>query len=185
MALLFKPLQESHFPLLLKWLETPYVKAWWDKEIQWTPQLLEEKYGTYVQGYNLDQGVKKPLQAYVIYTDTRPIGYIQLYNPRDYLQEELLEDLSPSLAGLDFFIGEEDYLGRGLGLLILQQFLQEYVDPYYDACFVDPDKANIRAIRAYEKAGFKTVKTIQEGGIVWMIRKKNHDHRTQPPYSCR
>lgn len=28
----FVPLADSHFPLLLKWLEMPHVKLWWDME---------------------------------------------------------------------------------------------------------------------------------------------------------
>lgn len=73
----FTHLHKSHFPLLLKWLQAPHVKVWWDKEIQLTPSLIEEKYGSYIQGYKLEQGVKKPMQAYVIYRDTQTIGYIK------------------------------------------------------------------------------------------------------------
>jgi len=29
----FQPLAISHFPLLLQWLETPHVKAWWDQDV--------------------------------------------------------------------------------------------------------------------------------------------------------
>ncbi|MBY0292843.1 MAG: acetyltransferase, partial [Alphaproteobacteria bacterium] len=47
----FIPLQEHHFPLLLKWLEVPHVKAWWDQNILWTSELIKEKYGAYVQGF--------------------------------------------------------------------------------------------------------------------------------------
>ncbi len=60
---------------------------------------------------------------------------------------------------------------KGLGPLLLLQFLKEHIDPLYEACFVDPDTANVQAIRAYEKAGFKAVKTVNEGTITWMVRK--------------
>jgi RimJ/RimL family protein N-acetyltransferase len=46
------------------------------------------------------------------------------------------------------------------------------VDPHYKACFVDPDTANIKAIRTYEKAGFKKIKMVKEGTIMWMVREK-------------
>ena len=62
------------------------------------------------------------------------------------------------------------YLGKGLASLILKQFLEGYIDPSYDTCLVDPDTANIRAMRAYEKAGFKVVKTVKEGTVTWMVR---------------
>ena len=46
------------------------------------------------------------------------------------------------------------------------------LDPLYDACFVDPDTANIRAMRIYEKAGFNVFKTFKEGKRTWMVRWK-------------
>lgn len=33
MAITFETLHESHFTLLLKWLETPHVKKWWDEDV--------------------------------------------------------------------------------------------------------------------------------------------------------
>src|SRR3990167_4443213 len=135
MTITFQPLQESHFPLLLKWLKTPHVKAWWDPDVKWTLELIKEKFGSYVQGYKLEQGVKKPFQAYVICMDDVPMGYIQLYNAHDFPRNypDGLEELPASLAALDIFIGEEAFLGKGLGSRIMKQFLAEYVDPYYNA----------------------------------------------------
>lgn len=174
MNLTFTPLQESHFPLLLKWLETPHVKAWWDPDVPWTPKLIEKKFGSYVHGYKLEKGVQKPFHAYVIGMNAVPIGYIQLYNAHDFPRENhiSIEEFLESLAAFDIFIGEEEYVGKGLGSRIMNQFLKEYVDPYYDACFVDPDTANRQAIHAYGKAGFKKVKTVKEGEVTWMIRTK-------------
>ncbi len=174
MKLTFTPLQESHFPLLLKWLESPHVKAWWNQDVRWTMELVKEKYGTYVQEYKWKQGLKKPLQAYIITANDHSIGYIQSYNAYDFPREDNipLEDLPKSLAALDFFIGEEDYLGKGLGSEILKQFLKKHIDPIYEACFVDPDTTNGRAIHVYEKAGFKKIRTIKNGAITWMVRTK-------------
>ena len=73
---------------------------------------------------------------------------------------------------IDIFIGEQDYLGIGYGSRTLRQFLEELVDPNYEACFVDPDTVNTQAIRAYERAGFKKIKTVKEGTITLMMRTK-------------
>ena len=53
MAITFKPLNESHFPLLLKWLESPHVKKSWDQDVTYTIELVKEKYSSYVKGYKL------------------------------------------------------------------------------------------------------------------------------------
>jgi aminoglycoside 6'-N-acetyltransferase len=47
MTITFEPLHESHFPLLLKWLEAPHVKKWWDQDVTYTMDLVREKYSSY------------------------------------------------------------------------------------------------------------------------------------------
>ncbi len=170
----FIPLQEQHLPLLLKWLETPHVKAWWDQDVTWTIELIKEKFGSYVHGYKIVAGQKKPLHAYIICIDNKEIGYIQLYNAHDFAREDgiTLDTLPSSLAAFDIFIGDAAYVGKGYGSQIMQQFLCAFVDPYYAACFVDPDTANGQAVRAYEKAGFKAFKTVNDGKVTWMLRER-------------
>jgi RimJ/RimL family protein N-acetyltransferase len=167
----FISLAESHFPLMLKWLETPHVKAWWNKEIKWTPALIEKKYTDYVKGYKLEKNVPKPIGAYIIYAESTPIGYIQIYNAYDFARSKLLTGLPESLAAFDVFIGEPDYLKRGIGSRAIIQFLEKH-GAAYTHIFVDPENANLAAIRAYEKAGFKKINPTQNINETWMIRKQ-------------
>lgn len=172
MNVTFESLHEKHLPLLLKWLQTPHVKEWWDKDVLWTIELVQKKYGTYTQGYKLENGAKKSINGFIIVLNDREVGYIQLYNAYDFPREDdiQLDELPKSLAAIDIFIGEESYLGKRLSFLIMDQFLKTYVDPSYEACFVDPDSANIAAIRAYQKVGFEYLKTTKHG--LWLVRKK-------------
>lgn len=173
----FEPLQESHFPLLLKWLETPHVKAWWDQNIHWTPELIAKLYAHYVKGYKRltlpDRVVEKPMHAYIIIYNDYAIGYIQYYNKHDFPPEQgySTADLPKSLAALDFYIADVEYLGKGLGGSSLKLFLHDYVFVEFDACFVDPDTDNTHGIRTYEKAGFKIFKSDEK--ITYMIVGKN------------
>ncbi|WP_371218694.1 GNAT family N-acetyltransferase [Orientia tsutsugamushi] len=84
MKITFVPLAESHFPLLLKWLETPHVKKWWDQDVMYTLELVKEKYSSYVKGYKLVDGQQKPIQVFIIHNNQNPIGYIQIYNAYDF-----------------------------------------------------------------------------------------------------
>ena len=110
----FIPLTESHFPLLLKWLEIAHVKAWWGQDIKHTPTLIQGKYTDYVKGYKLENGIAKTIKAYIIYVDNVPISYIQIYNAYDFPRAKPLIDLPENLAAFDVLIGEEDYLKRGI-----------------------------------------------------------------------
>lgn len=58
MTITFKSLSTNHLPLLLKWLETPHVKAWWYRDVKWTPKLIEEKFASYIEGYKIEDGVR-------------------------------------------------------------------------------------------------------------------------------
>ncbi|MCA3628490.1 MAG: GNAT family N-acetyltransferase [Methylobacterium sp.] len=177
MTITFEKLQTTHFPLLLKWLMTPHVRAWWDSNVQWTAELITQKYGQYVKGYKrltLPTGIiEKPMHAYIILQDKKQIGYIQFYNKHDFPSEYGYENLGlpVNLAAIDWYIGEAAYLRKGIGTKALTLFVDEYVLKNFDAVFVDPDTANIAGIRTYEKAGFSHIKTI--GDISWMLMSKN------------
>lgn len=171
----FLPLKEEHLPWLLKWLETPHVKAWWDRDIAWTMDLIQQKYGCYIQGFKIVDGQKKPLQAYIVYVNDTPVGYIQLYNTHDFAREDGLsiEELPASLAAFDIFIGDPDYVGKGYGTSILNFFFKNYVDPKYEFSFVYPDSDNIAAVRTYEKVGFKRIETRSDDKVIWMLRERD------------
>lgn len=179
LSLTFQPLAEAHFPFLLKWLEVPHVKAWWDQEVTWTSELIREKYSSYVKGYKRlkiqDRIIKKPMHGFIIVFEEAPIGYIQYYNKHDFPPEQGYEtgELPSSCAAIDWYIGELEFIGKGIGPMALERFLELHVFPYFDWVFVDPDTANTSAVRAYEKAGFKEIKKVTNGEITWMLKSKN------------
>ena len=186
MTITFVPLAESHFPLLLKWLETPHVKAWWDQDVKWTPELIREKYGNYVKGYKSlklqDQAIDKPVNAFIVAVDDALIGYIQTYNPHDFPTEPVYDPgLPTSCAGLDWYIGELEFTGKGIGTTALLQFMEEYVFPTYELVIVDPETANTAAIRVYGKAGFKIKKLVKNGAITLMLKEQSRGKIHQSP----
>lgn len=164
MNISFESLTALHFPLMLKWLETTHVKAYWDKDISYTEDLVKEKYASYVDGYKLEKGVQKAIHSYIIYIDNNPIGYIQIYNAYDFARKVPLINLPKSLAAIDFFIGDINYIGKGLGVEILKVF--DYQG--YKNILVDPEMDNIVAIKIYKKAGFKKVNNTHE---IYMLKE--------------
>ena len=115
MTITFEPLHESHFPLLLKWLEAPHVKKWWDQDVTYTLELVHEKYSSYIKGYKLVDGQQKPIQGFIIHNNQDPVGYIQIYNAYDFPRSKSLLGLPENLGAFDIFIGEAAALQQGLG----------------------------------------------------------------------
>ena len=168
------PLQESHFPLLLKWLETPHVKAWWDEDVSWTAELIHQKHYDRIHG-NLD--VAKPVHGFIILYDNTPIGYIHYYNVHDDDWERELgasdSALPDSCGGVDLYIGAPDFISKGIGPVALERFVNEHIFPKFEYAFVDPNPANIGAIKAYEKAGFHKIDKPKDVLDVWMIKVRD------------
>jgi len=108
-----------------------------------------------------------PIRAYIAWCAHRPVGFIEWTRMGDFpdFQRAYGVDNS-SAANCDVLIGEPDAVYRGFGAPLLVAFLREYVfaDARVQTCLMDPEPDNARAIRAYEKAGFRFVRALPEDG---------------------
>ncbi len=168
MIITFERLNESHFSLLLKWLEAPHVKKWWDQEETYTIDLVREKYTPYIKGYKLDGEMKKTIQAFIIHHNQNPVGYIQIYNAYDFPRSKPLLGLPENLGSIDIFIGQEEALKQGFGSAAILEFFKLYGNQY-SHIFADPDSKNVAAIKCYEKVGFKKISEQVDYDKVWMV----------------
>jgi len=163
----FKPLREKDLPLMHRWLNTPHVSEWWSLDGNHHPSMEEvvRHYSPRIKG-------KEPVDVYIIIYDSKAIGMIQSCCLDDEPEEKAIFGIDRSCAGIDLFIGEEDYVHRGLGSGIIREFLKQVVFKKYDVdcCAIDPSVDNKIAIRAYEKAGFKHFKTI------WYEKDQINEH---------
>lgn len=59
--------------------------------------------------------------------------------------------------GIDLLIGEPEAVGGGIGPKVIREFVifLKSREPGVQSVIIDPEPANLRAIRAFEKAGFK------------------------------
>ncbi|HAT2000694.1 GNAT family N-acetyltransferase [Legionella pneumophila] len=173
----FRRLSEQDFPLLIKWLETPHVKIWWDSEVVWTLDKITQKYSSYVNQYKIENGKKKSIFAFIIVLDKQPIGYIQYYDVCDFLSLPANKVFDfHKIAAIDFYLGEEPALRQGFGSAALRQFVQNIVFQQFDAALVTPDIKNVSAIACYQKAGFISCLTEEKTNELWLIAKKEVPH---------
>lgn len=62
--------------------------------------------------------------------------------------------------GFDMFIGEPDLWGAGLGTSVCVVAISALLARGADRVLIDPRVVNERAVRVYEKVGFRTVKVL-------------------------
>ena len=158
MRLKFRPMTSDDFPLMLEWLSREHVRQWWD-DGEDTPEKVARNYG------EEEEGLGRYILVLAEAGGEKPLGYFQHYLAPD------------GSIGIDQFIGEEDYINRGIGTQAVRMFVELIRREHAGASIIlDPAPDNKRAIRCYEKAGFSYYETKEgaEGGLAYMMRLDAH-----------
>ena len=156
-ALGFRRMTHDDLPLLHGWLQQEHVARWWNERS--TYEEVERHYLPAIEG-------REPTDLYLILLAGEPVGFIQTYLVSDYPEYAAQVGVGEDVAGVDLFLGERRALGRGLGSAALRAFVSEVVfaRPGTAACVADPDVRNVASVRAFEKAGFRSVKVFEQPG---------------------
>jgi RimJ/RimL family protein N-acetyltransferase len=158
----------EHVPVITKWLNKKHVREFFYGEgLQGTLDSLND----YVHGipsnesYSFDHWMGFYDGMGFAFLMTSPV--VGPYNPSDPIDKFF--DPGKETITLDLLIGEEEFLGRGLGVKLIKEFLsQEF--PRISRVLIDPEVANTKAIHVYEKAGFKKIEQFQARGRPhWMM----------------
>lgn len=161
----FKPLTEADIGLLTAWLEKPHVKEWWNDDL--SHEQIWDKYRSRIGDPNT--------VSFIFYLDKKPLGFIQYYYA-SRVGHGWWPDAVAGTVGIDQYIGEEDYINKGYGTVIIRSFIEKLLaESHIKKIIVDVDPNNLRAIRCYEKVGFKRDKIIQtpDGlALLMMLSKK-------------
>lgn len=156
--IIFQKLQIKDLPLMQLWLSQPAIHQWYDKDKQNTMEEINNRYGPKIKG---DQ----PTDCYLVLYENNPVAYIQTYKVNDWPEFGDYVGYDDHSASIDLFIGDINFMGKGFGTLMIKKFLNEIVFTNDDitTCIIGPEPKNTRAIKSYQKAGFKYIKTVQVG----------------------
>lgn len=136
---------EDDLPLLAAWLAEPHVVEWWGDPDQGLAEIRDAMESVSVE----------PL---IVELQGRPIAYLQSYDPH-MEDDHPYQDQPTGTLGIDLTIGVSDLVGIGHGSAIVRQFADALFEEGAPRLIIDPHPDNARAIRAYEKAGFRAFDT--------------------------
>jgi aminoglycoside 6'-N-acetyltransferase len=154
----FRPMSPADLPLLRNWLATSHVAQWWGDAAQQFKLVSED--------------LEHPAMGqFIVVKDERPFGYLQCYNPAAW-PDQPFGPQPFGTRGIDQFIGEPDMIERGHGSAFIRTFIDGLMAAGMPRVLTDPDPANTRAIRAYEKAGFRGDRVVDtpDGRAFLMVR---------------
>ncbi len=153
----FQKVTEEHKEIILKWFQEEHVKAFFYADgLKSTLNNLD----LFCEG--IDNNGRYTFYHWIAFYDDIPFAFIMTsplkgpYDSEDDYDKWYRE--GKKTVTLDLLIGNKAFLGKGLAHLMIQQFI---LSQYSDADFfiIDPELANTKAIRVYEKAGFKKAET--------------------------
>jgi aminoglycoside 6'-N-acetyltransferase len=149
----FRPMSADDMALVRGWLARPHVARWW----------------TDAHDFELED--EPAFQQYLVASGGRPFAYLQCYEQAAFPENGL--GMHPAgTRGIDQFIGPPDMVDRGHGSAFVRAFVDEAIAAGAPRVITDPSHANARAIRAYEKAGFRIDRDVDtpDGRALLMIR---------------
>jgi RimJ/RimL family protein N-acetyltransferase len=155
----FRLLAEDDLPLLHRWLNNPDVARWYGLGIENktfpTAEEVRENYLPRIRG-------EFPTLCYIMCSGERAFGFVQCYRTGDYPEYAEMINVDPDAWGIDIFIGEDGFRGRGFGTEALGLFVEQVIfsRPGVQTAIIAPNPENRRAIRSYEKAGFMHSHTV-------------------------
>lgn len=151
--LTIRELVDADKSLLVKWLSDPEVLRFYEGRDRPLDLAQVEK-----DFYGEADGETRCL---ILYNEV-PIGYVQFY-PVGEEERQIYgySDSSEILYGMDQFIGEPVFWNKGIGTQLVEMIVAYLLtDKKAERIVMDPQTWNERAIRCYEKCGFKKVKLL-------------------------
>ena len=141
---------------LHEWLQRPHVRRWFREG--GTYEDVFEHYLPAIEG-------TYPTDHYFVLLDGRPVGWLQTYVVLDHPAYAELIGISDSGNGRSRHPhrrgGADGPGARQRGAPPLRRDVV-FARPETTSCVADPDARNIASLRAFEKAGFRQVKSVVE-----------------------
>lgn len=131
-----------------RWRQAAHVHRWWISDGEPTAERIAEQYGPDIDG-------RTPTRMWVAEVNGRSLGFMQDYRIGDYPVFALLAP-DADAVGVDYAIGDPAWLGRGIGVRVLWEWMTRarHRFPGATSYFAAPDHRNKASLRMLDKAGF-------------------------------
>jgi aminoglycoside 6'-N-acetyltransferase len=153
----FRSMTDADLPTMERWLKMPEVVRWWGDPAEQLALLKED--------------LEEPLmRQWVVEHRERPFAYVQAYEAHSWPQVHL-QRLPGGAQVLDAFVGEPDMVGCGHGSAVMRLLASILIREGSPLVAIDPNVENLRARRAFARAGFAEDAIVQaeQGPVALMV----------------
>ena len=150
-------LSDNYIPLVKKWLNKEYISKWFSDTEEWINEI------------NLRTTEFSFIHHFIAIHNGKPIGFCQYYPIDASNEDDYKAYMHTNAYSIDYVIGEEDFLERGFGKLIIQELCTKiFNDENSFLIVVKPEKENIKSCNTLLSVGFNYDKQTE----VYVLRKK-------------
>lgn len=146
--LVLRRFENEDVAILEKWLKKEHVAKWFGDAADWLYEIEHRK-----DEYNF-------IQHFIVEAKGSPIGFCQYYDWNKAYEEEGVRERAGTY-GIDYMIGDERFLGKGLGNVLVQLICDKVTKEQPDAIMlmadpiIEDDRVNKLSIKVLEKNGFR------------------------------
>jgi len=154
----FRNMQESDLALLHDWLNRPHMRMHYQPE-PISLEMVIAKYSARLQPI-------ARVYTHIVLCDDNPIGKMQCYLIQDWAKYASEIGVQHGIS-LDLFIGDANYLGKGIGAKMLGAYIKEIVFPLFpseDTVYICHEKNNLAALATSLSVGFQILRSVLEEG---------------------
>ena len=139
---------ETEYVKIYNWCKNDFVFAWFEQRIL-SFEEIKEKYK--------NKHKEKKQELLIIQCNSKDIGLVQIYKYKKDININYLNNFN-NIYEFDLFIGEKEYLSRGIGTKVVNLINKKINGNYNaDAIILRPFNKNIRAIKCYQKCNYKII----------------------------
>ena len=147
-----RPMTAHDLPMVAEWIARPHWQEWWGDPVTESNRVRDMLEG------------RDSTRPFIFQVNGQAAGYTQYWfvddqkNGPGHLDDYPWLGLLPAgTVGVDISIAESSNLSRGLGSSVVRMMAEKLWSDGHRHIIIDPDPANTRAVRAYEKAGFRVM----------------------------
>ena len=139
--------KKDNYELMYKWCSQDFIYEWFEQR-KLSFLEIENKYKNKI--------LNNHQQLFFINYNDNKIGFVQIYKYEDKKCNDLIK--FDNIFEYDIFIGDKEYLSRGIGTKIVN-YVNNYIYKNYlcDCIVLRPFKRNERAVKCYKKCGFEEI----------------------------
>jgi RimJ/RimL family protein N-acetyltransferase len=141
--IILEKIVDNDIILIEQWLQKEYIRKWYDPIEEWIHELKNRN-----KEFNF-------IKHFIVKNNSVKMGFCQYYDC--FFAKELWYkvDKQNNTYSIDYLIGEEEYLNKGLGKEIIQKLIERIEEDGGKEIIVQPEKENIKSNKALMANGFE------------------------------